>query len=263
MKLKKVASLLLSGVMLLSQPAYAAGEVNEVVETDVAGEEESLREDTNTDNMGEINVSNETANQEALDSTSSVLSWNGTFYQNQNTEINVSYESGDDIDALGALQFDDLSKEAETEICEKIKSQMINASVRGIKCFSLNTENKNQASYKINIVMQDASDFRNAELYHIAENGEPEKLTYTIENTDDGRQRIAFVSSGGLGDFAFVSISDLSDITVEEPGASDMPEADGSTSETDGDSDDMTDLTISGDNTEDASENEDITVNDN
>ena len=74
MKLKKVASLLLSGVMLLSQPAYAAGEVNEVVETDVAGEEESLREDTNTDNMGEINVSNETANQEALDSTSSVLS---------------------------------------------------------------------------------------------------------------------------------------------------------------------------------------------
>lgn len=31
MKLKKVASLLLSGVMLLSQPAYAAGEVNEVV----------------------------------------------------------------------------------------------------------------------------------------------------------------------------------------------------------------------------------------
>ena len=32
MKLKKVASLLLSGVMLLSQPAYAAGEVNEVVE---------------------------------------------------------------------------------------------------------------------------------------------------------------------------------------------------------------------------------------
>ena len=249
--------------MLLSQPAYAAGEVNEVVETDVAGEEESLREDTKTDNMGEINVSNETANQEALDSTSSVLSWNGTFYQNQNTEINVSYESGDDIDALGALQFDDLSKEAETEICEKIKSQMINASVRGIKCFSLNTENKNQASYKINIVMQDASDFWNAELYLIAENGEPEKLTYTIENTDDGRQRIAFVSSGGLGDFAFVSISDLSDITVEEPEASDMPEADGSTSETDGDSDDMTDITISGDNTEDASENEDITVNDN
>ena len=93
MKLKKVASLLLSGVMLLSQPAYAAGEVNEVVETDVAGEEESLREDTNTDNMGEINVSNETANQEALDSTSSVLSWNGTFYQNQNAEINVSYEA--------------------------------------------------------------------------------------------------------------------------------------------------------------------------
>lgn len=263
MKLKKVASLLLSGVMLLSQPAYAAGEVNEVVETDVAGEEESLREDTNTDNMGEINVSNETANQEALDSTSSVLSWNGTFYQNQNAEINVSYESGDDIGALGALPLDDLSKEAETEICKKIESQMINVSVRGIKCFSLNTENKSQASYKINIVMQDASDFRNTELYHIAENGESEKLTYTIENTDDGRQRIAFVSSGGLGDFAFVSISDLSDITVEEPGASDMPEADGSTSETDGDSDDMTDLTISGDNTEDASENEDITVNDN
>ena len=205
--------------MLLSQPAYAAGEVNEVVETDVAGEEESLREDTNTDNMGEINVSNETANQEALDSTSSVLSWNGTFYQNQNAEINVSYESGDDIGALGALPLDDLSKEAETEICKKIESQMINVSVRGIKCFSLNTENKSQASYKINIVMQDASDFRNTELYHIAENGESEKLTYTIENTDDGRQRIAFVSSGGLGDFAFVSISDLSDITMEEPGS--------------------------------------------
>ena len=66
---------------------------------------------------------------------------------------------------------------------------MINVSVRGIKCFSLNTENKSQASYKINIVMQDASDFRNTELYHIAENGESEKLTYTIENTDDGRQR--------------------------------------------------------------------------
>lgn len=262
MKLKKVASLLLSGVMLLSQPAYAAGEVNEVVETDVAGEEESLREDTNTDNMGEINVSNETANQEALDSTSSVLSWNGTFYQNQNAEINVSYESGDDIGALGALPLDDLSKEAETEICKKIESQMINVSVRGIKCFSLNTENKSQASYKINIVMQDASDFRNTELYHIAENGESEKLTYTIENTDDGRQRIAFVSSGGLGDFAFVSISDLSDITMEEPGVPGIPEADGSTSETDGDSGDMSDLTIS-DSTEDTSENEDITVNDN
>lgn len=261
MKLKKVASLLLSGVMLLSQPAYAAGEVNEVVETDVAGEEESLREDTNTDNMGEINVSNETANQEALDSTSSVLSWNGTFYQNQNAEINVSYESGDDIGALGALQLDDLSKEAETEICKKIESQMINVSVRGIKCFSLNTENKSQASYKINIVMQDASDFRNTELYHIAENGESEKLTYTIENTDDGRQRIAFVSSGGLGDFAFVSISDLSDITMEEPGVPGIPEADGSTSETDGDSGDMSNLTIS-DSTEDTSENEDITVND-
>lgn len=262
MKLKKVASLLLSGVMLLSQPAYAAGEVNEVVETDVAGEEESLREDTNTDNMGEINVSNETANQEALDSTSSVLSWNGTFYQNQNAEINVSYENGDDIGALGALQLDDLSKEAETEICKKIESQMINVSVRGIKCFSLNTENKSQASYKINIVMQDASDFRNTELYHIAENGESEKLTYTIENTDDGRQRIAFVSSGGLGDFAFVSISDLSDITMEEPGVPGIPEADGSTSETDGDSGDMSNLTIS-DSTEDTSENEDITVNDN
>ena len=261
MKLKKVASLLLSGVMLLSQPAYAAGEVNEVVETDVAGEEESLREDTNTDNMGEINVSNETANQEALDSTSSVLSWNGTFYQNQNAEINVSYESGDDIGALGALPLDDLSKEAETEICKKIESQMINVSVRGIKCFSLNTENKSQASYKINIVMQDASDFRNTELYHIAENGESEKLTYTIENTDDGRQRIAFVSSGGLGDFAFVSISDLSDITMEEPGVPGIPEADGSTSETDGDSGDMSNLTIS-DSTEDTSENEDITVND-
>lgn len=262
MKLKKVASLLLSGVMLLSQPAYAAGEVNEVVEANVAGEEESIDENISTDNIDEINVSNETANQEALDSTSSVLSWNGTFYQNQNTEINVSYESGDDIGALGALQLDDLSKEAETEICKKIESQMINVSVRGIKCFSLNTENKSQASYKINIVMQDASDFRNTELYHIAENGESEKLTYTIENTDDGRQRIAFVSSGGLGDFAFVSISDLSDITMEEPGVPGIPEADGSTSETDGDSGDMSDLTIS-DSTEDTSENEDITVNDN
>lgn len=263
MKLKKVAALLLSGVMLLSQPAYAAGEVNEVVEANVAGEKESIDENINTDNIDEINVSNETANHEALDNTSSVLSWNGTFYQNQDAEINVSYESGNDIDALGALRLDDLSKEAETEICKKIESQMINVNVRGIKCFSLNTENKNQASYKINIVMQDASDFRNAELYHIAENGEPEKLTYTIENTDDGRQRIAFVSSGGLCDFAFVSISDLSDITVEEPGASDIPEANDSTSGDDGDSGDMTDLTIGGDNTEDASENEDITVNDN
>ena len=263
MKLKKVVALLLSGVMLLSQPAYAAGEVNEVVEANVAGEKESIDENINTDNIDEINVSNETANHEALDNTSSVLSWNGTFYQNQDAEINVSYESGNDIDALGALRLDDLSKEAETEICKKIESQMINVNVRGIKCFSLNTENKNQASYKINIVMQDASVFRNAELYHIAENGEPEKLTYTIENTDDGRQRIAFVSSGGLCDFAFVSISDLSDITVEEPGASDIPEANDSTSGDDGDSGDMTDLTIGGDNTEDASENEDITVNDN
>lgn len=263
MKLKKVASLLLSGIMLLSQPAYAADEVNKVVEANVAGEEENIDENINTDNMGEINVLNEAANQEVLDSTSSVLSWNGTFYQNQNAEINVSYESGDDIDSLGALQLNDTSKEAETEICKKIELQMINVSVRGIKCFSLNTENKNQASYKINIVMQDASDFRNAELYHIAENGEPEKLTYAVENTDDGRQRIAFVSSGGLGDFAFAQISDLSDIAVEEPGASDMPEADGSTSEPDGDSGDMTDLTI-GDSTEDAFENnEDITVNDN
>lgn len=260
MKLKKVASLLLSGVMLLSQPAYAAGEVNEVVEANVAGEEESIDENISTDNIDEINVSNETANQEALDSTSSVLSWNGTFYQNQNTEINVSYESGDDIGALGALQLDDLSKEAETEICEKIKSQMINASVRGIKCFSLNTENKNQASYKINIVMQDASDFRNAELYHIAENGEPEKLTYTIENTDDGRQRIAFVSSGGLDEFAFVSVSDLSGITVEEPGTSDMSGTDGSTSEADGGSDDMADLTVN--DNKDTAGDEDITVND-
>ena len=134
---------------------------------------------------------------------------------------------------------------------------MINVGVRGIKCFSLNTENKNQASYKINIVMQDASKFRNAELYHIAENGKPEKLTYTIENTDDGRQRITFVSSGGLGDFAFVSISDLSDITMEEPGVPGIPEADDSTSETDGDSGDMSNLTIS-DSTEDTSENEDI-----
>lgn len=262
MKLKKVASLLLSGVMLLSQPAYAAGEVNEVVETDVACEEESLREDTNADNMGEINVSNETANQETLDSTSSVLSWNGTFYQNQNTEINVSYESGDDIDALGALQLDDLSKEAETEICKKIEAQMINVSVQGIKCFSLNTENKNQASYQINIVMQDASDFRNAELYHISENGEPEKLTYTVENTDDGRQRIAFVSSGGLGDFAFVSVSDLSDITVEEPGESDTAGTTGNTSKAEGDSGDMADLTVNDDDKDTVGDNKDITVND-
>ena len=86
MKLKKVASLLLSGVMLLSQPVYAAGEVNEV-EANVAGEEESIDENISTDNMDEINVSNETAKQEALDSTSSVLSWNGTFYQNQDAEI--------------------------------------------------------------------------------------------------------------------------------------------------------------------------------
>ena len=151
MKLKKVAALLLSGVMLLSQPAYAAGEVNEVVEANVAGEKESIDENINTDNIDEINVSNETANHEALDNTSSVLSWNGTFYQNQDAEINVSYESGNDIDALGALRLDDLSKEAETEICKKIESQMINVNVRGIKCFSLNTENKNQASYKVNL----------------------------------------------------------------------------------------------------------------
>lgn len=256
MKLKKVASLLMAGVMLLSQPAYAASEadkINEIIETDIAGEEDDTVEDVNT--------SDESANQEMPDSTSSVLSWNGAFYQNQDAEINVSYESGDDIDSLGVLQLNNTPKEAETEICKKIESQMINVGVRGIKCFSLNTENKNQASYKINIVMQDASKFRNAELYHIAENGEPEKLTYTIENTDDGRQRITFVSSGGLGDFAFASISDLSDITVEEPGASNMPEDDDSTSGDDGDSDDMTDLTIS-DSTEDTSENEDITVND-
>ena len=201
MKLKKVASLLMAGVMLLSQPTYAASEVNEVIETDIDGKEDGAGENVNTNNMEEVNASDESANQEISDSTSSVLSWNGTFYQNQNTEINVSYESGDDIGALGALQLDDLSKEAETEICKKIESQMINVSVLGIKCFSLNTENKNQTSYKINIVMQNASDFRNAELYHIAENGEPEKLTYTIENTDDGRQRIAFVSSGGLGSY--------------------------------------------------------------
>lgn len=260
MKLKKVASLLMAGVMLLSQPTYAASEVNEVVEADIDGEEDGAGEDVNTNNMEEVNASDESANQEIPDSTSSVLSWSGTFYQNQNTEVNVSYESGDDIGALGALQLDDLSKEAETEACEKIKSQMINVSVRGIKCFSLNTENKNQASYKINIVMQDASDFRNTELYHIAENGEPEKLTYTIENTDDGRQRIAFVSSGGLGEFAFVSVSDLSGITVEEPGASDMSGTDGSTSEADGGSDDMADLTVN--DNKDTAGDEDITVND-
>lgn len=260
MKLKKVASLLMAGVMLLSQPTYAASEVNEVVEADIDGEEDGAGEDVNTNNMEEVNASDESANQEIPDSTSSVLSWSGTFYQNQNAEVNVSYESGDDIGALGALQLNDLSKEAETEACEKIKSQMINVSVRGIKCFSLNTENKNQASYKINIVMQDASDFRNTELYHIAENGEPEKLTYTIENTDDGRQRIAFVSSGGLGEFAFVSVSDLSGITVEEPGASDMSGTDGSTSEADGGSDDMADLTVN--DNKDTAGDEDITVND-
>ena len=263
MKLKKVASLLMASVMLLSQPAYAASEVNEVneaIEADIAGGEESAGEDVNTNNMEEVNASDESANQEIPDSTSSVLSWNGTFYQNQDAEINVSYESGDDIGALGAIQLDDLSKEVETEICKKIESQMINVSVRGIKCFSLNTENKNQASYKINIVMQDASDFRNAELYHIAENGEPEKLTYTIENTDDGRQRIAFVSSGGLDEFAFVSVSDLSGITVEEPGTSDMSGTDGSTSEADGGSDDMADLTVN--DNKDTAGDEDITVND-
>ena len=70
--------------------------------------------------MGEINVSNETANQEALDSTSSVLSWNGTFYQNQNAEINVSYESGDDIGALGALPLDDLSKKQKQKSVKKL-----------------------------------------------------------------------------------------------------------------------------------------------
>lgn len=176
MKLKKVASLLMAGVMLLSQPAYAASEadkINEIIETDIAGEEDDTVEDVNT--------SDESANQEMPDSTSSVLSWNGAFYQNQDAEINVSYESGDDIDSLGVLQLNNTPKEAETEICKKIESQMINVGVRGIKCFSLNTENKNQASYKINIVMQDASKFRNAELYHIAENGEPENLLIQLK----------------------------------------------------------------------------------
>lgn len=176
MKLKKVASLLMAGVMLLSQPAYAASEadkINEIIENDIAGEEDDTVEDVNT--------SDESANQEMPDSTSSVLSWNGAFYQNQDAEINVSYESGDDIDSLGVLQLNNTPKEAETEICKKIESQMINVGVRGIKCFSLNTENKNQASYKINIVMQDASKFRNAELYHIAENGEPENLLIQLK----------------------------------------------------------------------------------
>lgn len=258
MKLKKVASLLMAGVMLLSQPAYAASEadeINEIIETDIAGEEDDTVEDVNT--------SDESANQEMPDSTSSVLSWNGAFYQNQDAEINVSYESGDDIDSLGVLQLNNTPKEAETEICKKIESQMLNVSVRGIKCFSLNTENKNQTSYQINIVMQDASDFRNAELYHISENGEPEKVTYTVENTDDGRQRIVFVSSGGLGDFAFVSVSDLSDITVEEPGESDTAGTTGSTSEAEGGSGDMKDLTVNDDNKDAAGDNKDITVNDN
>ena len=264
MKLKKVASLLMAGVMLLSQPAYAASEaneVNEVIETDIAGVEESAGEDSTTDNVDEINVSDEMANHEISGSPSSVLSWNGTFYQNQDAEVNVSYESGDDVDFLGVLQLNDTSKEAETEICKKIESQMINVSVQGIKCFSLNTENKNQASYQINIVMQDASDFRNAELYHISENGEPEKVTYTVENTDDGRQSIVFVSSGGLGDFAFVSVSDLSDITVEEPGESDTAGTTGSTSEAEGGSGDMADLTVN-DDKDAAGDNKDITVND-
>lgn len=264
MKLKKVASLLMAGVMLLSQPAYAASEaneVNEVIETDIAGVEESAGEDSTTDNVDEINVSDEMANHEISGSPSSVLSWNGTFYQNQDAEVNVSYESGDDVDFLGVLQLNDTSKEAETEICKKIESQMINVSVQGIKCFSLNTENKNQASYQINIVMQDASDFRNAELYHISENGEPEKVTYTVENTDDGMQSIVFVSSGGLGDFAFVSVSDLSDITVEEPGESDTAGTTGSTSEAEGGSGDMADLTVN-DDKDAAGDNKDITVND-
>lgn len=93
MKLKKVASLLMAGVMLLSQPAYAASEaneINEIIETDIAGEEESAGENINTD---EVNASDESANQELPDSTSSVLSWNGTFCQNQDAEVNVSYES--------------------------------------------------------------------------------------------------------------------------------------------------------------------------
>ena len=108
MKLKKVASLLMAGVMLLSQPTYAASEVNEVIETDIDGKEDGAGENVNTNNMEEVNASDESANQEISNSTSSVLSWNGTFYQNQNTEINASYESGDDIGALGALQLNDL-----------------------------------------------------------------------------------------------------------------------------------------------------------
>ena len=67
MKLKKVASLLMAGVMLLSQPAYAASEadkINEIIETDIAGEEDDTVEDVNT--------SDESANQEMPDSTSSV-----------------------------------------------------------------------------------------------------------------------------------------------------------------------------------------------
>lgn len=262
MKLKKVASLLMACVMLLSQPAYAVSEVDEIIETDIAGEE-SAGEDSTTDNVDEANVSDESANQELPDNTSSVLSWNGAFYQNQDAEVNISYESGDDIDSLGALQLNNTSKEAEIEICKKIEAQMVNASVQGIKCFNLNTENKNQASYQINIVMQDASDFRNAELYHISENGEPEKVTYTVENTDDGRQRIAFVSSGGLGEFAFVSVSDLFDITVEEPGKFDAAEIAGSTSEAEDGSGDMTDLTVNDDDKDTAEDNKDITVNDN
>ena len=84
MKLKKVASLLMAGVMLLSQPAYAASEadeINEIIETDIAGEEDGTVEDVNT--------SDESANQEMPDSTSSVLSWNGTFYQNQDAEVKI------------------------------------------------------------------------------------------------------------------------------------------------------------------------------
>lgn len=72
--------------MLLSQPTYAASEVNEVIETDIDDKEDGASEDVNTNNMDEINASDESANQEISDSTSSVLSWNGTFYQNQNTE---------------------------------------------------------------------------------------------------------------------------------------------------------------------------------
>lgn len=105
----------MAGVMLLSQPAYAASEadkINEIIETDIAGEEDDTVEDVNT--------SDESANQEMPDSTSSVLSWNGAFYQNQDAEINVSYESGDDIDSLGVLQLNNTPKEAETEICKKL-----------------------------------------------------------------------------------------------------------------------------------------------